>query len=578
MSIKRFLLFFLLLAHCNFAVGQDDYASVKRRVNRIDSLMTMYYSNYDRAEHEADDLYSLLERKYTAKEFKGFKIDVMLQKSTLYSLNGEHHKGLEIALKALDEAEKYKLPEKEYHCCWEIALMYEIGGDYDLCRKYLDKAYVIYKQNKLDSVYSCYCIRISSYYLRVNKSDSAIYYAYIGRDFAQKYHNRRELRDAYLLLGLALPEDRHDEAMQYKRMVAQMFFEIKDFTSAASQLTDIAVELFKHDLIREAFKYSDSAFSILNRTNAYVNPHIYEVRSKLFDAVGRGDSAYYYFRKYHDVYVSELNKMETSRIQKISEQYENDKKETVIHSKNKQILLIVILLLVIVATSVLLIRSNRRINRQNKVINKQLAELTSILEQKQVLLSELQHRVKNNLQHVISILEIQKESVDFNNIDELIRGNQNRIHSMALLHKKLNVSDNVNEVDLKKYLTELAELVKDSYHNHKKKIQLSIKCDVEQFSIEKALPLGLIVVELVSNSIKHAFPRRTSGSIHIEMVKDEAGQVYELTYKDDGIGYDFKLSGDKGLGMEIIKGLLDQLNADVVSKHNSGFELIFRFK
>jgi two-component sensor histidine kinase len=85
------------------------------------------------------------------------------------------------------------------------------------------------------------------------------------------------------------------------------------------------------------------------------------------------------------------------------------------------------------------------------------------MDQKQMLLSELQHRVKNNLQYVISILEIQKESASHSNIDDLIRSNQNRIHSIALLHKKLNVSESVNEVDLKRYITDLSELVKNSY-------------------------------------------------------------------------------------------------------------------
>src|SRR5690606_4067013 len=113
------------------------------------------------------------------------------------------------------------------------------------------------------------------------------------------------------------------------------------------------------------------------------------------------------------------------------------------------------------------------------------------------------------------ILEIQKESVDFNNMDELIRGNQNRIHSMALLHKKLNVHENADVVDLERYVSELFQLVKESYDNDKKKISLHVQCDVKSMSIEKALPIGLIITELVSNSMKHAFKRRNVGIIRI---------------------------------------------------------------
>src|SRR5690606_6730061 len=181
------------------------------------------------------------------------------------------------------------------------------------------------------------------------------------------------------------------------------------------------------------------------------------------------------------------------------------KAELIVKSRNNQLIFISTLLSIIAISSLLVIRKNRKINKQNKVITKQVEELMKTLDQKQVLLSELQHRVKNNLQHVISILELQKESVDFNNIDELIRGNQNRIRSMTLLHKKLHTAEDVNTVDLDRYITELSDLVKDSYDNHKKQISLITSCEIDTFSIEKALPLGLIIVELVSNSMKHAF-------------------------------------------------------------------------
>ncbi|MNX99437.1 Blue-light-activated histidine kinase 2 [compost metagenome] len=220
---------------------------------------------------------------------------------------------------------------------------------------------------------------------------------------------------------------------------------------------------------------------------------------------------------------------------------------------------------------------NRQINNRNKIINEQLGELQKLLEQKQVLLSELQHRVKNNLQHVISILEIQKESADHNNIEELIRGNQNRIHSMALLHKKLNVSDNVNEIDFGRYITELSEIVKESYDNHRKKIDLHIKCEIETISIEKALPVGMIIVELLSNSMKHAFKNRNIGIINIEITEDENTKKNKLYYADNGDGFDFNKENDKGLGLEITKGLIHQLDGEIVTKSENGFELMLYF-
>jgi two-component sensor histidine kinase len=147
---------------------------------------------------------------------------------------------------------------------------------------------------------------------------------------------------------------------------------------------------------------------------------------------------------------------------------------------------------------------------------------------------------------------------------------------MALLHKKLNISDNVNSVDFKKYIAELAELVKDSYDNHTKTIQLIVKCDVEVISITKALPIGLIIVELVSNSMKHAFQNRNIGVITIEIMPTQDGSC--LYYSDNGAGFDFHQTSETGLGQEIIKGLIDQLDGRIETDSSNGFELVIYFK
>lgn len=283
------------------------------------------------------------------------------------------------------------------------------------------------------------------------------------------------------------------------------------------------------------------------------------------------DSLYFIKYKLDSLFNGLEIQVAQNRIEAQDKQYENDKKEATINNKNRQVHLIYGLLAVISIATLLIVRKNRQINSKNKVINSQLSELSKMLKQKQVLLSELQHRIKNNLQHVISILEIQKESVDFNTIDELIRGNQNRIHSMALLHNKLNVADNVNDVDLKRYISDLTELVKDSYDNHRKKITLNVQCNVKNISIEKALPLGLIIVELLSNSMKHAFIKKSAGGINIELTQNQNGKL--LYYTDNGEGYDFNKASKKGLGLEIIKGLIGQLGGEVETGYAGGFEL-----
>lgn len=571
----RHLLIFILLISTHLVMAQDIY--LKNRIRRIDSLMVKYYLNFEKANRETDELYKLLKTKYTQKKYKEYKVEVMLQKSILYGLNDENDKALQLSLEALELAKEYNFTEKIYRSNWILALIYEMGEDFETCRKYLDDAHEVYKENNLDSVYSVYCIRMSSYYSFLNKNDSALHYAQKGLKYATKYQNAREIRDSYLLLGRFLADSNYKNAIKYKSLAAKKFLELEDYSAASAQFTGASRILLKHNYLDEALKYSDTALKIISKNKSTVYSTTYEVRSDIFKRIGNLDSAYHYFKMFHDLQEQEHQRNEIIKIKQISEQYQNKKKEELIKSKNNQMILIVSLLVIIILATILLYIQNRKINSRNKIINLQLAELTKTLKQKQMLLSELQHRVKNNLQHVISILEIQKESVDFNNIEELIRENQNRIHSMALLHRKLNVTDNANEVELCRYVNELSELVKSSYDNEKKEIALQVKCEIENINIEKALPLGLIITELVSNSMKHAFKKQNQGIINIEILNSKNLGLIQFHFRDNGIGFDFNKQSEKGLGQEIIKGLIEQLNGKFETNSENGFQLSIFF-
>lgn len=574
MLVRRALPLYLIFFG-RFLAAQE--ISPGLQVNRIDSLI--FYSNLLEAEKEADRLYALLSEKSEVKEYRDLKLTVMLQKAYIYARNWKNARSIETSLDVMNEAKEYDLPEKEYEANLMAATICEQAGDYDLCKKYLDKAFELYKEFNLEHIYSIYCIRMSSYYRFTKEKDAAISFAYEALDYARKYQNYREYSDAHLLLGILLSEDKYQEAVKHTSLAAKDFLERRDYEGAAAMYDNIGRSYLRHKEFDKALLYNDSALWVYRSHSLTSNDYspILRSRFQIFDSLGNIDSAYINLQKYHDCFIKDLGNQEVAEIKKITEKYESDKKEAVIKGKNQQIVLIISLMGVISVAAVLLIRKNRKINSQNKIISYQLEELMRTLEQKQMLLSELQHRVKNNLQHVISILEIQKESVDFNNIDELIRGNQNRIHSMALLHKKLNVSENVNDVDLKRYVTELAELVRDSYDNHKKKINLNIKCDLEIISIEKALPLGLIIVELVSNSMKHAFKKRNIGIISIGITKGETTQKNKIYYADNGSGFDFNNTNEKGLGLEIIKGLIDQLDGEIETRSVNGFELTIYF-
>ena len=571
-------LFLLLLNLGHFVMAQN--FSVDKEIKSIDSLIQ--YNNFDSAQIKTDRLYQQLNNSKERKKYKAQILELSFRTALILDRQeASPVKSVQILQELIDKAEAEQLHSLSCRIYLLIALAYEKTengeGDFSLTDKYLKKAYNTYKKYKLDEIYSTYCIRKGSYYRYKKELDSTLYYATKAKEYAKKYSNTTDLMDSYILLGNVFHKT-HNYPEALKNHISLLDYRRKtnDTVSVFISYQNISSIYFKMQDLKKALLYSDSA-SVLYK-NVPINSKYYfgKSRYEIYESLGEIDSAYYYFKLYHHDLQLLQKEEEHIKAKKLEEQYQNDKNEAIIKNKNQQVFFISILLALIVIASVLLLRKNKKINKQNKIINSQLMELSKALEQKQMLLSELQHRVKNNLQHVISILEMQKESVDFNNIDELIRGNQNRIHSMALLHKKLNVSDNVNEIDFKRYIAELSELVKESYDNHKKKISLNVKCEDENISIEKALPIGLIITELVSNSMKHAFKKRNIGIINIEITKNEIGN--KLYYADNGDGYDFNKVNEKGLGQEIIKGLIDQLDGITEIKENNGFELMLYFK
>lgn len=590
----RYVFCFFLLISGHFIVAQDlaiprtlaitqDPAAAQsfmldKELHEIDSLIQ--YHRLEIAQRKTDSLYQQLNAFSRRKKPKAQILELKFRQALILDRQDiSSAEPLRILLQIKDEAEAEGLHSLACRIYLRIALAFEKTANYELNDQYLKLADQKIQKHKLENLYSAYCIRKSLYHRNMNQPDSTLYYTNKAKEYAERYNNEVDLMDAYLLLGSILSDQaNYNEALKCRFIILNYYRKTNNTKDIHFGYNNIAITYMAMGQLSNALLYSDSAYVFYKELSVFVKYSLGETRYIIYDAMGNTDSAYYYFKQYDNDSQLLRKEEENLNTKKLEEQYQNDKREAAIKNKNRQMVLIIGLLGVIALASVLLFRKNRQINKQNKIIGRQLDELTRTLEQKQVLLSELQHRVKNNLQHVISILEIQKESVDFNNVEELIRGNQNRIHSMALLHKKLHVSDQVNEVDLKKYMIELSELVKDSYDNHKKKITLDITCGIENIAIEKAFPLGLIIVELVSNSMKHAFRKRNIGMIHIRITKDKISDQNKLYYADNGSGFDFHKTSEKGLGMEIINGLIDQLGGKTETSSNNGFELSVYFK
>ncbi|MHB8055804.1 MAG: sensor histidine kinase, partial [Candidatus Aminicenantales bacterium] len=201
------------------------------------------------------------------------------------------------------------------------------------------------------------------------------------------------------------------------------------------------------------------------------------------------------------------------------------------------------------------------------------------LREKEVLLKEIHHRVKNNMQVISSLLNLQAAQFGEGRFREAMRETQQRIRSMALLHEKLYKSRDLSRIDFVEYAQSLATHLLQSFAIDPARIALSFGMEPAFFDIATANPLGLILNEFLSNAMKHAFPGNRKGEIFVGLRR--TGGEYLLVVKDNGVGLPpvFDLKGRDSFGIQIIDSLVQQLNGTLnLGKEGEGasFELLFR--
>lgn len=182
------------------------------------------------------------------------------------------------------------------------------------------------------------------------------------------------------------------------------------------------------------------------------------------------------------------------------------------------------------------------------------------LKEKEVLLQEIHHRVKNNMQIISSLLNLQSRNISDKKVKDMFNMSRNRIKSMALIHEKLYQSRDLSKINFAHYIQSLTVHLLHTYNAKEDRIKLSAEAKDVFLDISKAIPCGLIVNELVSNSLKHAFPHNMKGNIRVQLNAGNNGDV-RLSVSDDGIGISESVDVQKpeSLGLQLVNDLIDQL-------------------
>ena len=213
---------------------------------------------------------------------------------------------------------------------------------------------------------------------------------------------------------------------------------------------------------------------------------------------------------------------------------------------------------------------------QEKTVSKE--RLLASLREKELLLKEVHHRVKNNLQVISSLLNLQAQELSDPKTVRLFQESQGRIRSMALIHEQLYRSDDLARIDFAAYVEQLIAHLRHSFGDSGGRVDLRLDVQPGPLSLDLAIPCGMIVNELVSNALEHAFPDCRPGEIGVEFVRDEAG--YRLTVADNGVGMRAEPSAGQGtsLGMKVVQALTRQLHGEFDVRQDGGTTFVLRFR
>jgi len=224
-----------------------------------------------------------------------------------------------------------------------------------------------------------------------------------------------------------------------------------------------------------------------------------------------------------------------------------------------------------------LLKSNALLREEIEKRIRAEIEIKKSLQEKEILLKEVQHRVKNNLQVISSMLDLQTDYVKDSGVLKLFVEAQKRVKSMALVHERMYQSEVLTDLDFTQYIENLGNYIFKIYGVNTKRISMKIDINEANIDFNRAIQLGLIVNELISNSLKHAFPDDLAGQVNVRL--DSEDEYFILTTSDNGVGLpkNFRLRQTKSLGLQLVQALTNQLKGSIKIDRRKGTRFRIKF-
>ncbi|MRG44232.1 hypothetical protein GFS24_03860 [Chitinophaga sp. SYP-B3965] len=613
---------------CNILIDACRKAGDKEMEARTIAWRGMYTTVMQTTfQRKVTDLQLAADRYHSLGDIEG-EINVVTDVGYVFTAIGQHQKAYEAFLKALSLAEAIRFPYTHYNT--DVLAMITLfqgkfGEPYrytrqtikvaESCRDSIGWAYFYSRLSQLydfedrpkegldmaqkaiarfiiDRNPAGYNILLAVIH-HMNKEGRAKEALQLVQDFSKKVASPVSVSDLFFYhhtlaycythlneLGVA---EIHIKKMDSLETVAEA---IRGPLRRSSVIFRSAEAFFKRGQYQQAKEYLEKYFLIPSYGSHTIMNDLqaYHLMIDADSALGDKASVISHYKEYAKLLDSNFKVTKIRQAEELQVVYETQEKEIQIAALNlqaKQTALVKNLTLAgiaaVVIIAVLLYRQNRLKQRSNQIITHKNGQLEDLLADKEWLLKEIHHRVKNNLQIIMSLLDSQSRYIDNDAALTAINDSQRRVQAISLIHQKLYQSENSSSISMPHYIDELISYLQDSFDTSSHAV---IEQDVEPLKLDvaKAIPLGLIINEAIVNAIKYAFPGQQKGIVRISLKNSGADHLL-LDISDNGIGLplDVKVSKPNSLGFSLMRGLTRQLDGTYSIESNNGVHIFIRF-
>ncbi|MDZ4823923.1 MAG: tetratricopeptide repeat protein [Flavobacteriales bacterium] len=487
---------------------------------------------------------------------------------------GDYNKAMENYLGALAHWKKYPDELRESQTLNNIGVIYRNQQKYDKAIEIYERSAALKKKLGDTEGYAASTMNIGIAWSYLKNYEKSIEYINEALEIYTETNNTAEIVRCRSSLGVSLLQTgKYAEAENQLEASYSSDMDPQIVPIHILSLIKAEVNLKKYD---EAIAHGNNVMEMLGDSSQLETRKQLELELALAQAgVKNFEAAYSHLQKHTELTTQLQTDERMQEIEKLEAQFETKQRQQDLeianlkiaeNKKSEQLLyggIVLALLLLSLAVYVVLnkTRNNKKLGEKNSLIQKALSE-------KEILLREIHHRVKNNLQVVSSLLSIQSREIQDEKALEAVNESRNRVKSMAIIHQNLYSEENLTGIDVGDYIRKLSESLFNSYKVDKDEIVFETDIDKLNLDVDTTIPLGLILNELITNALKYAFSNSINPKLRVSLKETSEGLKLEVS--DNGVGYNPDSARKDSFGMKMIEAFAQKLNAQWEVKNENG--------